>query len=148
MFQTGRGKRAAAPVIAVAAILMLGCSNGAPTPTLDRAPPSSATGEWGGDHIALTLGPAGGTVEYDCAHGALSTGLRSNSSGAFDVPGFHVRERGGPMREGEAVDSMAARYVGTLAGDRMSLRVVIAGADTLGPFELRRGEAARVLKCL
>lgn len=148
MFRTGRAERRAAPVLAVAAILVLGCSNGAPTPALDRAPPSPATGEWGGEHVALTLGQAGGIVEYDCAHGALSTGLRPNSSGAFDVPGFHIRERGGPVREGEVVDSMAARYVGTLAGDRMSLRVVIAGADTLGPFELRRGEAARVLKCL
>ena len=134
-------------VLAVSA-LMLACSNGAPTPVIDRAPPPAADGEWGGEHIALTLGPVGGTVEYDCAHGSLSVALQPNGAGAFDVPGMHVRERGGPVREGEAVDSVPARYVGTLAGDKMSLRVVVAGADTLGPFELRRGEAARVFKCL
>ena len=134
-------------VLAVFA-LMLACSNGAPTPVIDRVPPPATEGEWGGEHIALTLGPTGGTVQYDCAHGSLSGGLRPNGAGAFDIPGMHVREHGGPVREGEAVDSVPARYVGTLAGDRMSLRVVVAGADTLGPFELRRSEAARVVRCL
>ena len=56
---------------ALAAITAIACNNGAPTPTIDRAPPPTVTGEWGGDHIGLTLGSASGTVQYDCAHGQL-----------------------------------------------------------------------------
>ena len=132
----------------LAAITTLACSNGASTPVIDRAPPPTVTGEWGGDHIGLTLGSASGTVQYDCAHGSLAAAVRPGVAGAFDVDGFHVREHGGPVREGEAVDSVPAHYLGAIAGDRMQLRVVIAGGDTLGPFELRRGEAPRVYRCL
>jgi hypothetical protein len=53
------------------------------------------------------------------------------------------------MREGERPDSMPARFVGRVAGDRMTLRVYVGTRpDTLGPFDLRRGSEARVIKCL
>jgi hypothetical protein len=126
-------------VPAVAAVLQctaIGSPTGAPV-----------GGRWGGAHIALTLTEAGGRIEYDCAHGGFSTPVRPDQAGRFEVAGVHVREHGGPIRVGEVPDSLPARYVGRVSGDRMTLRVVV-GRDTIGPFELRRGAEPQLFKCL
>jgi hypothetical protein len=104
-------------------------------------------GRWGGAHVALTLTDSGGTIEYDCAHGGLGAPVRLGRAGRFEIAGVHVREHGGPVRVGEVPDSVPARYAGHVRGDRMTLRVLV-GADTLGPFELRRGAEPQLLKCL
>lgn len=105
------------------------------------------TGDWGGDHIALSLTSAGGSVEYDCAHGGLFEPIRPDARGVFEAAGVHVREHGGPVREDERPDSIPALYTGTVRGNRMTVRV-FAAADTLGPYQLERGTVPRVLKCL
>ena len=112
-------------------------------------PGAPVTGRWGGDHVALDLTPAGGTIEYDCAHGGLTQPLRPGARGEFEAIGVLVREHGGPIRVGERPDSVPARYVGRVTGDRMTLRVYAGSRpDTLGPFELRRGGEPRLFKCL
>jgi hypothetical protein len=108
---------------------------------------ATLTGVWAGDHARLDLAPSGGTIEYDCAHGSVSEPLRADADGHFAAMGFHVREHGGPVRDGEAVDSVRARYLGSVVGDRLVLQVVV-GADAIGPFVLRRGATARLWKCL
>jgi hypothetical protein len=127
-------------------LLLAAC---APATTSDNRPGPAVTGPWGGDHVRLELTPAGGAVEYDCAHGGLTEPVRPGPRGDFEARGVHIREHGGPVREGERPDSVPARFVGRIVGDQMTLRVY-AGArpDTLGPFELRRGGEARVFKCL
>jgi hypothetical protein len=121
----------------------------APATTADGVPGTPVTGRWGGDHVALELTATGGAVEYDCAHGGLSQPVRPSSQGEFEVVGVHVREHGGPIREGERPDSVPARYVGRVTGDRMMLRVYAGSRpDTLGPFELRREGEPRLIKCL
>jgi hypothetical protein len=128
------------------AALLAGC---APSATTDGEPGAPVTGRWGGDHVALELTPAGGAVEYDCAHGGLTQPVRPASRGEFEAIGVHVREHGGPIREGERPDSVPARYVGRVTGDRMTLRVYAGSRpDTLGPFELRREGEPRLFKCL
>jgi hypothetical protein len=136
--------RSSIPFIIV--LLFAAC---APAATSDNRPGAAATGLWGGEHVRLELTPAGGAVEYDCAHGGLTEPVRPGSRGDFEARGVHVREHGGPIREGERPDSMPARFVGRIVGDQMTLRVY-AGTrpDTLGPFDLRRGSEARVFKCL
>lgn len=107
------------------------------------------TGTWGGEHLRLELTSAGGDAEYDCAHGGLQEPITVDARGMFDVAGVHIREHGGPVREGEQVDSLPARFAGRVDGDRMTLRVFVgARPDTLGPFQLTRGADARILKCL
>lgn len=107
------------------------------------------TGTWGGDHLRLELTSMGGDAEYDCAHGGLQEPITLDARGSFAVRGVHVREHGGPVREGERPDSVPARYVGRVDGDRMTMRVLVgARPDTLGPFALKRGAEARVFKCL
>lgn len=108
---------------------------------------TTLTGEWGGAHAALVLKDAGGTIEYDCAHGTLDAPVRPDARGAFEVAGTHVREHGGPVRVDEKLEAVPARYVGQVSGAQLMLRV-FAAADTLGPFTLTRGAAAQVFKCL
>jgi hypothetical protein len=104
-------------------------------------------GAWGAAHAELTLTDTGGSIEYDCAHGGLGSPVRPDAAGRFAIDGVHVREHGGPVRIGEIPDSLPARYIGRVSGERMTLRVLV-GADTLGPFELRRGAEPRLFKCL
>jgi hypothetical protein len=108
---------------------------------------SAVTGSWGGTHAGLALTPTGGSIEYDCAHGGLGAPIRPGGDGRFEVAGVHVREHGGPSRIDEVPDSVPARYIGRIVGNRMNLQVVV-GADTLGPFELQRDTPPRLVKCL
>lgn len=110
-------------------------------------PTRPLAGDWGGPHVALTLGDSRGRIEYDCAHGTLDAAVMPGPSGAFSVSGTHVREHGGPERIGDAPESAPARYDGTVSGDHMTLRVQ-SGATTLGPFALQRGAPAQLFKCL
>ena len=105
------------------------------------------TGAWGGRSISLSLTESGGTVEYDCAHGVISAPLSPDVDGAVRAPGVHIREHGGPVRDGEPVDSMPALYLGSVRAGVLTLRVIV-GADTLGPFVAERGASAQLFKCL
>jgi hypothetical protein len=117
--------------------------------TTNGEPAAPVTGRWGGEHVALELTPTGGTIEYDCAHGGLTQPVRPGDRGEFEAAGVHIREHGGPIREGERPDSVAARYAGRVTGEIMTLRVYAGSRpDTLGPFQLRRGDEPRLLKCL
>lgn len=121
----------------------LGCG-GAVLASLDG---TIVTGAWNGPNLSLTLDDRGGTAEYDCAHGGLSAPVIVDATGAFKVVGVHVREHGGPIRVDEVPDSLAATYIGRWTGDGITMRVLV-GADTLGPFALKRDAAPRLMKCL
>src|SRR5688572_28736744 len=83
-------------------------------------PPASLAGEWGGTHVALRLGPAGGTLEYDCAHGTIGP-LAIGAGGAFTAQGTHTPEAGGPVHEGQVFPKWRTTYSGVVRGDRMTL---------------------------
>ena len=105
------------------------------------------TGAWGGRSVSLSLTASGGTVEYDCAHGTIDGALVPDDDGAVRATGMHIREHGGPVRDGEPVDSSPAIYLGSVRAGVLSLRVIV-GADTLGPFVVERGAPAQLFKCL
>jgi hypothetical protein len=65
----------------------------------------------------------------------------------FDVAGRFVREHGGPTRKDEVEDALPARYQGSVQGQAMSLKIVLEGGETVGPFELTLGGRARLMKC-
>ncbi len=130
--------------VALSFASLLACTTGA-VPSSSNGTPLN--GEWGGVHAGLALTAAGGAISYDCAHGGLSAAVVPDRAGHFDVVGVHVREHGGPVRIDEVPDSLPARYLGQVNGDRMTLRVLV-GTDTLGPFDLQRGVPPRLVRCL
>jgi len=117
------------------------------------ASPSSSKGEritagpWGGVHIALNVGEKDAQVEMDCAHGTIDEVIMLDNKGHFDVAGRYVRERPGPLREGDDTTGRPARYLGDRSGDKLTLTIVLEGGDKVGPYELTRGGRARVMKC-
>jgi len=132
--------RWSAPLIA--ALALTSCSAAA-----TFSPDVPLVGAWGGRSIALTLTSAGGTVEYDCAHGRIDAALRPDADGMLRASGVYVREHGGPIRDGEVEDVRPAIYAGTVDGDRVTLRVLV-GADTLSALTATRGTPPQLFKCL
>ena len=109
---------------------------------LERVP----NGEWGGEHVRLSLEDAGGKIEFDCAHGSLDGPLTLDDSGHFDVAGRLIWE-GGPVQKDEMANARPARYRGETDGKQMSLAVTLEGGESAGMFSLARGGRAKLVKC-
>lgn len=107
-----------------------------------------AHGGWGGQHVGMVVSDAGATIEYDCARGTIDQALLA-ADGMFTAIGTHIREHGGPVREGEIADKHPARYDGRTDGKTMTLEVTLTDSgERLGTFTLQRGASPSVLKCL
>ena len=124
-------------------LLLMACTaNPSGASRLDRVP----AGEWGGEHVRLTVEDGGGKVEFDCAHGSLDAPLTLDPEGRFDVPGRLAFE-GGPTRRGEAENARPARYRGQIDSGRMTLEVTLESGESAGRFSLARNGPARLVKC-
>lgn len=105
-------------------------------------------GAWGGDHIAMEVTGDGATIEYDCAHGRVTEKIAPDSEGKFEAMGVHVRERGGPTRQGENNEE-AAIYRGLIKDDTMTLTVELSkNNESVGDFKLTHRKTGRIRKCL
>jgi hypothetical protein len=106
------------------------------------------SGVWGGQHIGVEVTAAGATVEHDCAHGTIDQPIELDSKGDFDIRGTHVREHGGPTREGERETRQPARYIGHVDGKTMTLIVKLVDTDeTIGTFTLAYEKTPILRKC-
>jgi hypothetical protein len=123
-----------------ASLSLVGCAT---------VPAASAplTGDWGGAHLALHLTEAGGTLDYDCAQGTVGP-IVPGPNGSFTAQGTHTAGHGGPVRQGEVLPVMTARYDGFVRGDRMTIRAITSSEFALGPFELRRSAQPQLTRCL
>ena len=105
------------------------------------------TGDWGGTHVGLKLGPAGGVLDYDCAAGTIDGPVVLQSGGSFHAIGMHTPAAGGPERLGEVRPSYRTRYSGAVRGDRMTLQARVENGMLLGPFTLVRGAEPVIMRC-
>jgi hypothetical protein len=125
-----------------------GSSRGSAATMPDAPAQSIQKGLWGGEGVRLTVTADGATVEYDCAHGRIEQALSLDAHGRFELSGWHVQEHGGAVREDTADRKLAARYVGRVRHDQMTLSVELTDSDTtLGPFSLEHGKRVRLVKC-
>jgi len=124
-------------------LLLVACaaSPGGPS-RLERVP----NGDWGGEHVRLTVADTGGKVEFDCGHGSLDGPLVLDAGGRFDVKGTLVGE-GGPVMKDEAARARPARYHGQSDEESMSLEVTLEGGESAGTFSLARNGRAKLVKC-
>jgi hypothetical protein len=112
-------------------------------------PSLTLTGQWGGEHVAMTITESATHVEFDCAHGDMSNQIKTDLQRRFNVAGTLVREHGGPVQQGEPLDSHPASYDGVVITDTMTLTVqLVDSGESMGTFELTRGAAGRLVKCL
>lgn len=99
-------------------------------------------------HIGLEVSDSGARVTYDCAHGTIDQPMTLNSTSQFDVTGSFVRERGGPLRKGEA-GGEPVRYTGRIQDDTMTVTVTLTDSkENIGTFTLTYGATPRIRKCL
>jgi len=104
-------------------------------------------GGWGGQHIHMEVTTTGAEIEYDCAHGRITEKIAPDANGKFTAKGVHVKERPGPVREGEESEQ-ATTYRGSINDDTMVLTVTLTqNNETVGTFSLTHGKAGRVFKC-
>lgn len=107
------------------------------------------TGTWGGAHVRMDVGRDAAHLEFDCAHGGTDGPLAVGDDGRFDLAGYFVFERGGPVRAGQKEKRLPARYSGRVEGQTMTLDVTLTeGGEQVGTFTLKRGQAGRLTKCL
>lgn len=113
------------------------------------SPDVALTGSWGGEHVGLALHAGGGTLEYDCAAGAIDEPVRADESGAFLARGTHTPGHGGPDRVGEEPPRLPAEYQGRVRAGRMTLNVRVPSSGlVLGPYTLERDAPPQILRCL
>ena len=111
--------------------------------------PVIAVGPWGGSHFWMDVTAAGARLEYDCAEGAIEEPLRPDADGRFTAVGSHTPGHGGPIRVDEILPTFRARYDGRVSANRMDVLVTLTETGVvLGSFQLRRGNAGQLLKCL
>src|SRR5258708_11510866 len=106
-----------------------------------------ASGEWGGEHVRMSVGETGALLEFDCAHGGVDEALVVDEAGRFEANGRFVREHGGPTRKDEAEGGAPARYRGSAEGTSLVLEIALEEGPPLGPFRLTLGGRARIVKC-
>jgi hypothetical protein len=111
--------------------------------------PVVALGPWGGSHLSMDVTSTGARLEYDCAGGVIEEPLRPDAEGRFTAAGVHTPGHGGPVREGEVLPALRARYEGRIQGERMTLLVTLTETRVvLGSFELQRGSPGLLVRCL
>lgn len=109
-----------------------------------------STGEsFGGVGVLLVVREAGADLDFDCATGRIKEPMTFFADGTFDVAGTFTPGTGGPVREDDPPIPEAARYMGVLRGDRLTLSaILVKDGTTIGPYELRRGEEPLLRRCL
>ena len=90
----------------------------------------------------------GASIEYDCAHGTIDVKIVLDRRGRFNVPGTHVEERGGPVRENGRLNSYPVRFTGRISGKKMSLTVTRSDTKKIiGSLTLVHGQEPLLVKC-
>jgi hypothetical protein len=103
---------------------------------------------WGGLHVSMVMTTEGATLEFDCAHGAISKPIKPNAHGEFSVAGTYSPEHGGPVRRDETSREMPATYKGSVDGDTMQLQIELSDKTLQPPpLTLKRRARGRVFKC-
>lgn len=97
--------------------------------------------------MGLVFDKSGGRLEYDCASGIIDPVI-PGPRGKFEAEGSHTPAAGGPDFEGQVRPTYRAHFSGDVRGDRMTLSGRTQNGVVLGPFELRRGVAPIIFRCL
>lgn len=108
----------------------------------------SLDGLWGGDRLRLVVDADGATLESDCADGRIAGPIVLTGDGSFVATGRFVRHKGGPEVVVAVPASDAARFAGQVKGDMLMLSILPAGASAPQTFNLRKGAAIKLVRCL
>ncbi len=117
------------------------------TPSLSGAKATMLpAGDWGGEHVRLSVTAEGADLEFDCASGHIRTPLVLDAHGKFSVKGKYRHERPAAAFVDDSEGSDVV-YSGTVRGDTMHLKIEMPGQADNESFELTRGQEPRLTKC-
>ncbi len=123
-----------------------------PQPAASPSPTPASTrmkGHWGGQSVAMEVTDSGATLEFACAHATITEALVPDANGKFAVKGRFIKERPGPMREGDDNTGQPATYTGAVDGQTLTLSITLTDTDeSVGTFALTVGKPSRIRKCL
>ena len=128
-------------VVALLFIFYIGCTSS--ISQIDLA------GNWGGEHISLTVLDSIANLEFDCVHGTIDEPISVDTEGNFEVTGIYVIEHGGPIRIDETLEKYPSLYKGRIEGEKMTLILILKNTETeIDTFWLTRGAEPIIYKCL
>jgi hypothetical protein len=105
------------------------------------------SGQWGGQHIAMTVAASGTDIEFDCGKATVPGTIEIDRNGVFTATGTFLQERPGPTRP-DGPPQRPMRVSGTVKDDTMQVNVVLTDQnEDVGTFTLSFGGAARLIKC-
>jgi len=110
--------------------------------------PLSIEGQWGGDHVQLVIDAHGGRLRTDCASGTVAGPVHLNDLGSFSAPGTFELHPPGPQRADQGAAPALARFVGEVRDGVMRLSVTPDGDVAPLLFQLRKGLASTLVRCL
>lgn len=137
-------------MLGVAAAAAVGAVHacGAPVSQPAAAAQSLATGSWGGENAGVIVDDTVAHVHVGCTFGNFPAPVRLDGAGRFSVTGSYVL-RAFPVYVGP---SHPARFTGTVAGDALTLRVIVSDTVArttveLEPVTVTLGREARMGPC-
>lgn len=105
-------------------------------------------GTWGGDRLRLVVDAEGAKLEADCASGRIAGPITLSRSGTFELTGVYEQYQAGPQRADTQARTTSARYSGEVKGDVMTLTILPAGTSTPTSYQLRKGAAVKLVRCM
>jgi len=135
--------RGAMIIACIIACLLSACAMAA-TPT---QPGPVKAGQWGGQHILMTVASASTEIEFDCGRATVPGAIETDRDGKFSTTGTFLQERPGPTTpDGPAKRPM--RLSGTVKDNDMQVSIVLTdSSEEIGTFALTFGASARLVKC-
>lgn len=103
-------------------------------------------GVWGGAQGNFTVYADSATLDLPCAAGRIPSPIVTDSNGAFDIGGFFAPQVGPVSIDGPAWQP--ARFVARRSGDELTLTIVRASGDSIGPLKFQRGTPGQFPRCL
>lgn len=129
----------------ILAFAALAC--GADGPTASALGAAVKNGQWGGQHMVMTVAADRTSIEFDCATASVAGPIDTDRDGGFSVTGTFQPERPGPAG-GDAPAARPMRLSGTVKGEEMRVNVRLTDQnEDAGTFTLTFGTAPRLTKC-
>jgi len=123
------------------------CGNMAPRGTVPTQTAPVKSGQWGGQHIAMTVAASQTDVEFDCGKATVTGPIDADADGVFTATGTFLPERPGPSTP-DPPASRPIRLSGTVKGDQMQVKIVLTDKnEDVGEFSLTLGGDSRLVKC-
>ncbi len=106
------------------------------------------TGIWGANGIILNVEKSSAAIQYECADGIIEQPIKVDEKGNFEVTGFHIPQRGGPIRVDAKQVRQPALFEGKITGDKMTFKVTLTESkEVIGDFILEHGKTPRLQRC-